>query len=93
MSDEQTEFDRLLATTGIIYLSRIPPTPIPAGRIVAHNHVRPADFHANYPLGLNGFRAWTDDADPERYERCSCEWAEGQLAEHHRVGGVGAGEH
>ena len=51
---------------------------------MVHNHVRPEDFHASYPLGLNGFRAWTDDAS-DRYALCSCEWAEGLLAEHYQV--------
>ena len=72
----------------IRYLKSIPRTPIPAGRIVAHNHVRPEDFHPNYPLGRNGFRAWTDDTDDEHYELCSCEWAHGRLAKHYRRRGV-----
>lgn len=66
------------------YLTIVPHS-VPAGRIVAHNHVRPHDFHASYTLGLNGFRAWTDDADEQHYERCACEWASGKLAEHYRV--------
>ena len=69
----------------IRYLRSIPRGPLPTGRIVAHNHVRPPDFHASYPLGLNWFRAWTDDADAKRYELCLCEWAEGRLATHYRV--------
>lgn len=68
-----------LALTTIEYLTSIPRDPIPTGRIVAHNHVRPV-----HPLGLNGFRAWTDDAS-DRYEPCDCEWAAGRLAQHHRV--------
>jgi hypothetical protein len=70
---------------GLVYLDRIPRKPPPPGRLVAHNHVRPLDFHSRYRLGLNGFRAWTDDADDARYVRCPCEWADGQLAEHYRV--------
>jgi hypothetical protein len=59
------------------YLSAVP-TSVPTGRVVVHNHVRPA-----HPLGRNGFRAWL--AEPsDRYERCDCGWAE-TLAEHYRV--------
>ena len=34
----------------ITYLTDAPGEPIPPGRVVAHNHVRPAS-----PLGRNGF--------------------------------------
>lgn len=62
------------------YLSQTPRTVKP-GRIVVHNHVRPVE-----PLGLNGFRAWTDEATPKDYavEPCSCDWA-AHLPAHYRV--------
>jgi hypothetical protein len=43
------------------YLSAHPATrtPEPRGRIVVHNHIRPDDFTPDYPLGDNGFRAWS----------------------------------
>jgi hypothetical protein len=67
------------------YLTGIPRKPLPVGRVVVHNHVRPEGFHARYPLGLNGFRAWTDDLDPDHHEPCSCVWAEGRLEQHYQV--------
>jgi len=62
----------------------MPRKPSRPGRIVAHNHVRPVDFHALFPPNVDGFRVWTDDAS-DRYVRCECEWAGERLAEHYRV--------
>lgn len=53
------------------YLSEIPQA-IPAGRILVHNHVRPAKG-----LGTRGFRAWLGTPANPRYEICSCGWAPG----------------
>ena len=55
-------------TTTMEYLARVPKN-VPAGKIVAHNRVRPTRR-----LGSRGFRAWLADPSP-RYEACSCEWA------------------
>src|SRR5262249_19557532 len=52
------------------YLSRgIPRKPLPNGRVLVHNHVRPQP-----ELGLNGFRAWTQNLTPELVA-CPCDWA------------------
>ena len=54
--------------TGMKYISKIPKV-VPAGKLLCHNHVRPAE-----PINTNGFRAWL--ADPsDSYERCDCGWA------------------
>jgi hypothetical protein len=37
-----------------------------------HNQVR---HTANMPLGLNGFRAWTDVAPYAGFEPCRCGWS------------------
>jgi hypothetical protein len=29
----------------------------------------------NWPCGINGFRAWTDDKPPEAFVPCPCGWA------------------
>jgi hypothetical protein len=42
----------------------VPRTEPPAGQVVVHNHVRPVDFHPETRCGRDGFRAWTQDADP-----------------------------
>lgn len=68
-----------VSCTTMRYLTSIPRTPIPKGKIVVHNHVRPTAL-----LGGNGFRAWTDVPDA-KYERCRCQWAAGILKEHYRV--------
>jgi hypothetical protein len=60
------------------YLFKIP-SRVPEGRIVVHDHVRPA----RPALGAHGFRAWL--AEPsERLEVCGCDWAP-MLGEHYRV--------
>jgi hypothetical protein len=61
------------------------PRTAPPGRIVVHNHVRPAGF-PDVPLGLDGFRAWTDVPTPATYAviPCRCGWAP-HLAQHFRV--------
>jgi hypothetical protein len=64
---------------GAIYLNKTPKAiPIP-GKIVVHNHVRPAS-----PLNRNGFRAWLADPDDARYEACTCHWAP-HLGTHYRL--------
>ncbi len=59
------------------YLFRIPQS-VPSGKIIVHNHVRPAK-----QLGTNGFRAWLVEPSLE-YEVCACEWAP-ELGVHYRV--------
>jgi len=50
---------------------------------VVHNHVRPRDFRPDYPVGLNGFRAWVQERDG-RLEACDCGWAP-SLPCHYRI--------
>jgi len=59
------------------YLQGIPNT-VPTGRVVVHNHVRPAAR-----LGDRGFRAWTQKPVDELV-LCDCGWAPG-LDSHYRV--------
>jgi hypothetical protein len=66
----------------IRYCERLPSKPIPAGRYLAHNHVKPAPR-----LGLNGFRAWTQ-AHKRDLVRCYCDFGGCQnaaLHKHYRV--------
>jgi hypothetical protein len=63
------------------YIDRIPKTLPDDGRIVVHNHVRPARW-----LGMNGFRAWLAPSK-KHYEVCPCGWAP-WLPEHYRVRGA-----
>jgi len=60
------------------YLTAIPKV-VPEGKIVVHNHIRPA-----VRLGVRGFRAWLADKGDPVYERCDCDWAP-RLSEHDRV--------
>jgi hypothetical protein len=50
------------------------PLEIPAGRILAHNHV---DHTIDMPSGVNGFRFWTwpIGGQPEHFMRCPCGWS------------------
>jgi len=57
------------------YLAAVP-DELPAGRVLVHNHVRPAEH-----LGDRGFRAWLADS-AERYEACGCGWA-AELGDHY----------
>jgi hypothetical protein len=59
------------------YLAGVP-KQVPSGRVVVHNHVRPARR-----LGERGFRAWTQLPD-ESLVVCDCGWAL-HLTEHYRV--------
>jgi hypothetical protein len=68
---------------GVRYVSRIPKA-VPTGLVLVHNHIRPADFHPTYPLGLHGFRAWLEDPDPKYLQVCPCGWAP-KLDQHFRV--------
>ncbi len=51
------------------------PRTVRAGRVLVHNHVRPIGFGPRYPVGGDGFRAWTQVPEPHRLERCDCGWA------------------
>lgn len=61
--------DEELAKRMSEYIDVLPAT-IPEGKWLVHNHVRP-----DPELGLDGFRAWLADPDPEKYLLCSCDWA------------------
>jgi hypothetical protein len=51
------------------------PDELPSGKILVHNHVRPAQRQ-----GERGFRFWLAQPE-ERYLRCDCGWAP-ELPEH-----------
>jgi hypothetical protein len=51
------------------YVTGIPRKPLPAGRVLVHNHVLPQPR-----LGWNGFRAWTQTLD-DTLMVCPCKWA------------------
>jgi hypothetical protein len=71
--------DVVAALAGREYLERLPKA-VPAGRLLVHNHVRPARR-----LGWRGFRAWLLPADqPDGVEPCGCGWA-AELGVHYRV--------
>jgi hypothetical protein len=49
------------------------PRQIPAGRVLAHNHVQ---HGADWACGPNGFRWWTwrREKKPRDFLRCDCGW-------------------
>ena len=57
------------------YLKKIP-AELPAGEVLVHNSVRP-----QYPLGRNGFRAWTQAPAPCLVP-CDCNWPEAIRRQH-----------
>jgi hypothetical protein len=74
-----------MATNGTQrYVGRTP-THVTPGRIIVHNHVKPAGF-PNVVQGQDGFRAWTDVPKPKGYAVtvCRCPWAP-HLPRHYRV--------
>jgi hypothetical protein len=95
MSDDELDDDEQLSAeelkkllAGKQYLDEVP-WEIPKGKILVHNHVAvPSreEFYDMefYELGLNGFRAWLCDPDPDTYEVCPCDWC-AELGDHYRV--------
>ena len=75
------------------YLSAIP-SEVPAGKVIVHNTVKPptdsevatAAEYGEGPLGIRGFRAWTQ-APSDKLERCDCRWAP-EAGPHYRVAGL-----
>jgi hypothetical protein len=68
--------------TDIRYLSHLPREPIAAGRFLVHNRVKPVS-----ELGLNGFRAWTQN-DDSRLVKCRCRFggcANAKFHTHYRI--------
>jgi hypothetical protein len=63
------------------YLRKLP-AEVPTGRVLVHNHVRPARR-----LGTRGFRAWLTSPDPARLEVCDCSWAP-EHGQHFRILGI-----
>jgi hypothetical protein len=53
------------------YISRVPRKPLPVGYVLAHNHIA---HTKDMPVGLNGFRIWTQKAETEGLELCKCGW-------------------
>src|SRR5207253_1385938 len=66
------------------YVSVGVPRTVRAGRVLVHNHVRPVGFGPLYPVGGDGFRAWTQIPEPDHLERCDCGWAP-ECPVHYRV--------
>src|SRR4051812_23249809 len=64
------------------YLYGIPRQPIPTGRCLVHNHVKPANR-----LGMNGFRAWTQKYDESALVECKCDFGgcKAELHKHYRI--------
>jgi hypothetical protein len=64
--------DPAMAT--IRYVGRFVPRKIPAGRVLAHNHVAHA---IDTPPGERGFRAWTwpEGEVPPHFKPCACGWS------------------
>jgi len=60
----------------------LPKAPIPEGRYLVHNHVKP-----QRPLGRTDFRAWTQNSD-ENLVQCDCDFGgckNAGLHQHYRV--------
>jgi len=53
------------------YISRVPRKPLPVGYVLVHNHIA---HTKDMPVGLNGFRIWTQKAEPEHLQLCKCGW-------------------
>ena len=83
---EKKQFNRMLKEQQTRYLPYIP-RKIPDGKILVHNRVRPVS-----PIGLNGFRIWTQLlTDEPRLVVCNCGWAP-HLEKHYRYMVVGSDE-
>ena len=66
------------------YCSSVPRKPLPNGRVLVHNHIA---HTKDMPAGLEGFRFWTQKAEPSRLVLCECGW---QGVTHYHVKGVGS---
>jgi hypothetical protein len=67
---------------GMRYLKGIPRAPIPQGRFLVHNHIKPAR-----PLGTNGFPAWAQN-DGTGLVECRCDFGgcnNAELHKHYRI--------
>src|ERR1700726_3990031 len=87
--DMATSSKQLLAKRETRYCGLyLPPQPIPRGRYLVHNHVKPMP-----KLGLDGFRAWTQKGHGNLVE-CKCDFGGCKNAElhkhHYRVAGISA---
>ncbi len=80
MTDEPMSAAEFALQRGMNYLQQIPASDgeVPTGHVLVHNHVRPAS-----PLGMHGFRAWTQPAS-DRVVECACGWAP-DIDRHFRV--------
>ena len=78
-------FGSFVAPGGVVmtYLSEIP-AAIPRGKVVVHNHVKPAPR-----LGERGFPAWLQKPEPSLV-KCDCGWGP-KLGVHYRVAARKAG--
>src|SRR5262245_41128542 len=74
---------------GCQYIVRLP-FKVPKGRKLVHNRVRPHGFAEDFPLGLDGFRAWLQRGNDPELEICECGWAPG-MGTHYRVAGIAEG--
>jgi hypothetical protein len=83
------EFQMNKNDTGIRYCGLYLPRTIPAGRDLVHKHVGPVNRNAKLAnrnhigmLGLNGFRAWTQNTQ-ENLVECNCDFGGCKNAELH----------
>ena len=53
------------------YISRVPRKPLSVGYVLVHNQIA---HTKDMPVGLNGFRIWTQKTEPEALELCKCGW-------------------
>ena len=70
-------------TDGMRYIGNGVPRKVPEGRVLVHNRV---SHGPRTPVGVRGFRAWTQpvDADDPPVVECDCGWAAG-AGVHYRV--------
>jgi hypothetical protein len=63
------------------YCHQTPRNQPPEGRVLVHNQIA---HTKDMPLGLNGFRAWTQKPQPQRLVLCRCGW---QGLKHYHIKG------
>jgi len=61
------------------------PKSVSAHRVLVHNHIQ---HTTDMPVGLNGFRAWTQLPDYAKLDACNCGWSG---FPHYKVRGIWSG--
>lgn len=82
MIDPNKAAAEYLKVAQVRYVTGIPRKALAEGRVLVHNHIVPA-----MPIGMNGFRAWTQVLDNDRLVVCTCDFAGADLGglTHYRV--------